>query len=171
MNVIRLIIFTIVVPGFVLGYVPYSLYNAQETFGIGFFRYTGLILISVGVLLYIWSVLSFLIKGNGTPAIWFTKYLKILIGEEPIRLVSSGLYKTSRNPMYLGVLMIVFGLSILLESKTILIYTGILGVFFHIVVIFLEEPHLKKNFGKEYELYLKKTHRWFGLKSMNNNAT
>ncbi len=166
MNVIRLIIFTIVIPGFVIGYVPYSLYNHQEIFEIGILRYSGLIPIGLGVLLYIWSSLNFLLIGNGTPAMWFTKRLKILIGEEPIRLVSSGLYKISRNPMYLGVLNIVFGLSMLFESRSILIYSILLGLFFHLVIILLEEPHLKAKYGRDYETYLKQTNRWFGLKSM-----
>ena len=166
MDIIRLIIFTIVVPGFVLGYLPYVLYDAQETFGIGILKHSGWVLIAFGVLLYIRSVLNFLIEGKGTPAIWFTKHLKKIIGEEPTKLVSSGLYTTSRNPMYLGVLMIAFGLSILLESKSVLVYSFILVVFFHLVVVFLEEPHLKKKYGEEYEFYLKKTPRWFSLKSI-----
>lgn len=166
MNTIKSIIFTLIVPGFVLGYVPYILYDAQGSFGIGILRNIGWLLIALGTLLYAWSVLNFLIEGNGTPAIWFTKQLKKLIGEEPSKLVSSGLYKISRNPMYLGVLMIVFGQSILLESKSILIYTGILAVLFHLVVVFLEEPHLKKKYGEEYERYLKNTPRWLGLKSI-----
>ena len=171
MNVFKLIFFTIVIPGFVVGYVPYTLYNYRQVFEIGIFRYVGLILMILGVSLYIWSAMNFLLRGKGTPAIWFTKQLKFLIGQEPIKLVSTGLYKISRNPMYLGVLNIVLGLSIFFESKTILIYSVILGVFFHLVIILLEEPHLKAKFGQEYETYFEQTNRWFGLKSMKKNAT
>jgi len=87
--------------------------------------------------------LSFLLKGKGTPAIWFAKHLKFLIGEEPIKMVSSGLYKISRNPMYLGVQNIAFGQAIFFGSMAILIYAGLLTVFFHLTVILLEEPHLR----------------------------
>src|SRR2546427_10525595 len=43
-----------------------------------------------------------------TPAIFFSRRLRLLIGEEPGGLVSGGLYRFSRNPMYFGVLMVVF---------------------------------------------------------------
>jgi len=100
-------------------------------------------------------------KGKGTPTIWFAKKLKFLIGEEPIKMVSSGLYKMSRNPMYLGVLNIALGEAIFFESEAILFYTGILIIFFHLIVIVFEEPHLKKKYGQEYENYTKQVPRWF----------
>lgn len=166
MNAIRLIIFTIAVPGFVVGYMPYALYDVKETVETGFFRYTGLILIFMGTLFYMRSALNFLVHGGGTPAIWFSKHLKLLIGEEPFKLVSSGIYKYSRNPMYLGVIMVVYGLSIFFESKDIFVYACMLIVFFHIVIIFLEEPHLRRKYGEEFERYLQETNRWFGVKSI-----
>ena len=133
------------------------------------FRYFGLILIILGISLYIWSALSFLLKGKGTPAIWFAKHLKFLIGEEPIKMVSSGIYKISRNPMYLGVLNIAFGQAIFFGSKAILIYAGFLTIFFHLTVIILEEPHLRRKHGQEYEDYTKQVPRWIGLKKSINN--
>ncbi len=162
MNALKLIVFTLIIPGFAVGYVPYTIYSSQQIFEISIFRYVGLILIPLGVLIYMWSAINFLRQGKGTPAIWFTKGLKFLIGQEPTKLVSAGLYKISRNPMYLGVIFIVLGQSILFESKTILAYTLILSTIFHFVIIFLEEPHLKKKYGKEYESYLKNTSRWLG---------
>lgn len=163
MNAVRLIVFSLVVPGFVTGYIPYTIYNKDQVFNIGALRYLGWVFILGGVLLYTWSALNFLLMGKGTPALWLTKKLEFLIGKEPVELVSNGLYRFSRNPMYLGVLSIVFGLSFLLESRTILYYVLILGLFFHLVVIFLEEPHLKRKYGKDYESYLRRTKRWIGM--------
>jgi len=164
MNLIRLIIFTTIIPGLVVGYIPYTLYHNQEIFDIGIFKYIGLFVITLGIALYMWSALSFLLKGKGTPTIWFAKHLKFLIGEEPIKMVSSGLYKMSRNPMYLGVLNIAFGQAIFFGSMAILIYAGLLTVFFHLTVILLEEPHLRKKHGQEYEDYTKQVPRWIGIK-------
>ena len=165
MRLLQLIIFTLVIPGFVIGYVPYALFDHHDTFDLGLLRYAGLLPMALGLIFYVWSALSFLLKGKGTPAIWFTKHLKSLIGEEPMKLVSSGLYTISRNPMYLGVVNVVFGISIFFESQAILIYGIILGVFFHFVIVFLEEPHLRAKYGSEYESYCKRTNRWLGIKS------
>jgi len=167
MNLIRLILFTAIIPGLVVGYIPYLLRNYLERFEIGAFKYIGLLLITIGVVLYLMSALSFLVKGKGTPTIWFAKHLKFLIGEEPIQLVSSGLYKMSRNPMYLGVLNIALGQALFFESTTNLIYAGFLIVFFHLVVVLIEEPHLKKKYGQEFVDYTKQVPRWFGRRRSN----
>ncbi len=167
MTFIRLLIFTILVPGIITGYVPYLLCNDKGSFDIGFLKYSGFVLVFAGVVFYLWSALSFFIQGKGTPAIWFTRILKFLIGEEPQKMVSSGLYKISRNPMYTGVIFIVTGESLLFESKNILLYSLFLILFFNVVVVFIEEPHLRKKFGKDYDEYLQKTSRWFTLKKRN----
>ena len=161
MNVLKLILFTLIIPGFVAGWAPYILYEAEAVFDLGNIRYIGWLVMLIGAILYIWSSLSFLLQGEGTPAIWFTKRLHFILGEEPVNLVSSGLYKFSRNPMYLGVISFVFGIGIWSQSKYILIYAVALVLIFHLVVVFLEEPHLKKKYGKEFTEYLERTRRWF----------
>ncbi|MCZ6594572.1 MAG: isoprenylcysteine carboxylmethyltransferase family protein, partial [Bacteroidetes bacterium] len=83
---------------------------------------------------------------------------------EPIKLVSSGLYKRSRNPMYLGVLNIALGQALFFESTANLIYTGLLTVFFHLIVVLVEEPHLKKKYGQKYVDYTKQVPRWIGTR-------
>ena len=171
MILIRLIIFTVIIPGLVVGYIPYLLRAYSKLFDIGIFKYFGLLIITIGIILYSMSVLSFLLKGKGTPAIWFAKHLKFLIGEEPIKLVSSGLYKRSRNPMYLGVLNIALGQALFFESTANLIYTGVLTVFFHVIVVLLEEPHLKKKYGQKYVDYTKQVSRWFGRRKSVKNVT
>lgn len=170
MNLIRLIIFTAIIPGLVVGYIPYLLRSYSGLFEIGIFKYFGLILFTLGIILYLMSALSFLLKGKGTPTIWFAKHLKFLIGEEPIKLVSSGLYKMSRNPMYLGVLNIALGQALFFESTMNLIYAGFLIVFFHLVVVLVEEPHLKNKHGQEYMSYTRQVPRWFGIRKNTKNV-
>lgn len=171
MILIRLIIFTVIIPGLVVGYIPYLLRAHSKLFDIGIFKYFGLLIITIGIILYLMSAVSFLLQGKGTPTIWFTKHLKFLIGEEPIKLVSSGLYKVSRNPMYLGVLNIALGQALFFESTANLIYAGILIIFFHLIVVLLEEPHLKRKYGQEYVVYTKRVPRWIGIRKNIENVT
>ena len=65
--------------------------------------------------------------------------------------------------MYLGVVMIVFGQGLLFDILVYHFYACFLWLLFHGVVTGLEEPHLKKKFGKPYEDYLLKTPRWIGF--------
>jgi protein-S-isoprenylcysteine O-methyltransferase Ste14 len=165
MVLIRSIIFTILIPGAVVGYIPYVLYHVSFTeFDIGLFRFLGITLFLVGLPIYGETVLAFLLKG-GTPAIWFTRPLRFILGEEPGTLVADGIYKRSRNPMYLGVLLMVFGEALYFEKYILVVYALVCILFFHIVVVFIEEPHLKRKHGAEYERYLREVPRWIGTRN------
>ncbi len=158
---IRAIFFTILVPGTVAGYVPYLLMrNRLPDMNMGIFHRAGLIVMGFGMLIYLLTLISFLLRGKGTPAIWFTKVIGFIIGEEPVKMVSSGLYKYSRNPMYLGVITTVAGQEIFFQYSILLWYALSLFIIFTLVVIFIEEPHLEEKFGEEYKNYKKRTRRW-----------
>ncbi len=110
----------------------------------------GLIPITIGVLAYIWCVRDFIIIGKGTP----------LPLNPPRELVSKGLYKVVRNPIYLGVLFILIGESILFGSVLLIIYTLVILLLFHLFIVYYEEPYLKKKFGESYKNYYYRTPRW-----------
>ena len=79
---------------------------------------------------------------------------------EPNILVTDGLYKISRNPMYLGFVISLLGFFIILGSLSPLIV--VIG-FFVIVdrwYIRLEEIAMLKVFGNEYTKYKAKRRRW-----------
>ena len=86
-----------------------------------------------------------------------------IFGKEPEYLVTSVLYRFSRNPMYLGVIILIFGIGIILESISIVSWFILLWLGFHIVVVKFEEPHLREKFGQSYVNYCKKTPRWMGF--------
>jgi len=119
----------------------------------------GWVLIAFGTFIYAWCLLGFLLAG-GTPAIFFTRPLRALVGQEPSRVVSTGLYRFSRNPMYVGVVLTVFGEAILFRSCQWAIYGVIMFVLFHLVVVVLEEPHLRATRGASYEEYCHNVRRW-----------
>ncbi|MBM3415626.1 MAG: isoprenylcysteine carboxylmethyltransferase family protein [Bacteroidetes bacterium] len=75
-------------------------------------------------------------------------------------MISTGLYKYSRNPMYVGVITTVAGQGLYFQYSNLLWYAFALYVIFTMVVIFIEEPHLEEKFGEEYRNYKKKTRRW-----------
>ena len=155
------ILFTILVPGTVAGFIPYLLTrNRIPDISAGFFHWAGLLIITLGIFIYLWTFLSFLLRGKGTPAIWFTKVISFIIGEEPVKMVVSGLYKYSRNPMYTGVITTVAGQGFFFQYTSLLWYALSLFIIFTFVVILIEEPHLEEKFGDEYKAYKKKTRRW-----------
>jgi protein-S-isoprenylcysteine O-methyltransferase Ste14 len=91
-------------------------------------------------------LVAFLFSG-GTPAIFFTRPLKFILGEELPKLVRQGLYRFSRNPMYVGVVLAVFGQAFIFGPRSVAWYGALLWFCFHIVVVFLEEPHLREERG------------------------
>ena len=154
---VRGLIFSFLVPGVIGFVIPFSIDSGGRPIG-GVWN-VGWLPIIVGALVYVLCLLRFLAAG-GTPAIFFTRPLRFLIGEEPAGLVSQGLYRYSRNPMYVGVLTCVFGEALLFGSWNLLIYAAGLCVWFHLVVVFVEEPHLRRTRGDAYLQYCRETPRW-----------
>jgi protein-S-isoprenylcysteine O-methyltransferase Ste14 len=157
---LRGIVFTFLVPAVVGFFLPSALHpRAQLQRGISD---AGWLLVAAGLLTYALCLVRFLAAG-GTPAIYFARRLRLLIGEEPAGLVSGGLYRFSRNPMYVGVLLVVFGQAVLFASPILAAYGCAVFLFFHLTVVFLEEPHLRATRGPSYRLYCRSVPRWLGL--------
>jgi protein-S-isoprenylcysteine O-methyltransferase Ste14 len=157
---IRGLIFTVLVPAVVGYFLPSAVDSSAHTRS-GVWEF-GWIPMAAGAAIYTLCLLRFLAAG-GTPAIFFTRPLRLLLGEEPQGLVSEGLYRFSRNPMYVGVLLFVFGRAILCASSAMAVYGCVVFAFFHLVVVFLEEPHLRATRGPSYEVYSREVPRWLGM--------
>jgi protein-S-isoprenylcysteine O-methyltransferase Ste14 len=167
MLIVRAILFTILVPGVVTIYVPSLL--LAGTAPPGAWRFLGLLLIAAGALGYLACVLEFLLRGGGTPAVFFTRPLRFLIGEEPKTVVQTALYQRSRNPMYVSVVTVVLGESLFFESLALLYYALFLWLMFHLVVVFVEEPHLRER--PDYAEYCARVPRWLFPSWMFPNRT
>ena len=143
------LLFTALVPGTVAVYVPLRLASdaglAQTPLLIG-----GVLVLAVGGLVYAWCVWEFATRGGGTPAPI----------DSPKALVVRGLYRYVRNPMYVGVLSVIFGWALLYGSKTVTLYGVVVAACFHAVVLLYEEPTLQRRFGAEYEAYCLQVARW-----------
>jgi protein-S-isoprenylcysteine O-methyltransferase Ste14 len=154
---IRGIVFTVLVPGTVALYVPLRMAAPLDPAG-GLWN-IGWIVTGIGVLGYLLCFLHFLSSG-GTPAIFFTRPVRFLIGEEPQRLVQGGLYRVSRNPMYVSVLLVIFGQALRFRSWPITEYGLLVWLGFHLVVVLMEEPHLREERGTEYDEFCRQVPRW-----------
>ena len=82
--------------------------------------------------------------------------------EPPTSLVVSGLYRFSRNPIYVADLVILVGLFFVEGHLALLAYVGIFFVALRAAIVWWEEPVLRGRFGAEYEEYLRRVPRWLG---------
>lgn len=121
-------------------------------------------LVGIGALFYLASLLAFLAAG-GTPSIYFLRPLRHLLGEEPGVVVEHGLYRVTRNPMYVGVLTAIQGFALLYGSWNVALFGVLFGLWLHFVVTRIEEPHLRKDRGEAYENYCRRVPRWLGIVS------
>ena len=80
--------------------------------------------------------------------------------EKPTALIQTGPYKLSRNPMYLGMVLLLIGAGFILGSLTSFIGTVLFAVMMEIVFIPIEEKILQDQFGEEYEVYKEKVGKW-----------
>ena len=80
--------------------------------------------------------------------------------EESNQLVMDGLYRYSRNPMYLGMALILFGVALLLGSLTPFGVIGLFVIWIHFQFIRHEERMLFTQFGQDWLEYKAKVRCW-----------
>jgi protein-S-isoprenylcysteine O-methyltransferase Ste14 len=152
MVALKTLIFTILVPGTVVGIVPWLLLQSEGV-AVGLtlsIWLIGLLPLLLGVGLYFWCAGAFTFTGKGTPAPI----------DAPIFLVREGPYQWVRNPMYLAVLLVIIGEAILFHSLLLVGYVLLVGVAVNLFVVLYEEPSLRRRFGESYEAYLRAVPRW-----------
>lgn len=152
--VLRNLIFVVLQPGVVAGLVPYLI--VRDGFwdglanGLLFHHYIGVVIFLVGFCLLLHCVRRFVLEGLGT----------ISPADPTKRLVVSGLYRYSRNPMYVGVMAMLLGEVVFSQSAGLLVYAMLVFVMFYLFIVYREEPRLARDFGNEYEAYRKNVRRW-----------
>ena len=76
-------------------------------------------------------------------------------------LVASGLYRFVRNPMYISMLIIISGQTLLFAQARLFVYAGVVFAAFHLNVLLYEEPQLRRRFGGSYETFCLHVGRWW----------
>ena len=76
-------------------------------------------------------------------------------------LVTEGMYVLCRNMLYVGNMLIYFGVFLLHGAPSIIIVGTLLFYFIYICIIATEENFLRNKFGEQYENYAAVTPRWF----------
>jgi protein-S-isoprenylcysteine O-methyltransferase Ste14 len=112
----------------------------------------GLVVLAAGTLGLLWCVRDFYVLGKGTLAPW----------APPRKLVVAGLYRFSRNPMYVSVALVLLGWALTFASVGLFVYALIVVAAFHLRVVFGEEPWLAATHGEQWLQYAQTVPRWFG---------
>jgi protein-S-isoprenylcysteine O-methyltransferase Ste14 len=148
--ILKTMLFTILVPGTVLGLVPRWLLGGFSGPESGPLTWLGILIILIGGAVYLRCAWEFAVRGLGTPAPI----------APPKFLVTTALHGYVRNPMYIGVFGVLLGEVVTFRSMVLLLYAAFICVAVQLFVIFYEEPTLRRRFGESYEEYLRCVPRW-----------
>ena len=152
-NIAKTIAFIFLVPGTVIVYLPAFLLGKRGALNLPALSvgtaFAAMVWV-LGVSVCITSAVRFATEGEGTPA----------PVDPPKNLVVRGIYRYTRNPMYVGVVSALaaealFFSSALLAADALLFFIG-----FHLFAVLYEEPHLRRLFGPQYEEYCRTVPRW-----------
>jgi protein-S-isoprenylcysteine O-methyltransferase Ste14 len=148
-------LFAALLPGTVTIFVPsLILSRGRIPFPSNPFCLLALLPLMVGISVLLRCIWDFAASGRGTLA----------PVDPPKHLVVQGLYRYVRNPMYVGVLLILFGQAWLFDSRALLFYAIGCFVTVHTFVLLYEEPHLRRKFGGVYVSYCETVNRWLPKK-------
>ncbi|MFQ5557573.1 MAG: methyltransferase family protein [Acidimicrobiales bacterium] len=98
----------------------------------------------------LWSAGAFHVNGQGTLA----------PVDPPRTLVANGLYRHTRNPMYIGVVAVVIGEALVIEAPVLFGWAVLLATAFHLRVVLHEERTLERRFPEPYRRYRQAVPRW-----------
>lgn len=144
---VRALLAFLALPGVVAYAAPLA---AAGWGGLALAHPLALLLAAAGSALLLWCVRDFYVAGRGTLAPW----------APPRRLVVVGLYRFSRNPMYVAVSLVLLGWAAAFGSVALLAYAGAVMLAFHLRVVLGEEPWLARTHGDAWAQYAARVRRW-----------
>ena len=142
-------LFSLVLPISVLILIPLSIEDDFSSKHETVFL-IGILIMATGLLVMGHTISLFITIGKGTLAPW----------NPTQKLVIKGLYAYVRNPMIIGVMVVLTGESIAIESWNILVWLLIFIAVNNVYFLVYEEPNLIKRFGQEYQEYKRNVPRW-----------
>ncbi len=137
--------------GFALGALFEFLFPLGPGLGGGSFRpiVVGLVFFCLGFALAGGAVARFRSAGTNVPTV-----------EPTLALVTDGLYRLSRNPIYIGLTMMYFGLCVALTTLWGIFFLPIILQVLNRGVVRREEAYLSRKFPRTYEGYQQRVPRW-----------
>ncbi len=130
--------------------VPFSLPLAETTLG---FVFAGIVLMILGAVLVILARHEFRRYGQPTDP-----------GRPTQKVITTGVFSVSRNPLYLGGIGILVGLGLAFNLPWVILLLLPAIAACHYILIAPEEQYLTQKFGEEYRSYTEKVYRWIGRK-------
>jgi protein-S-isoprenylcysteine O-methyltransferase Ste14 len=122
--------------------------STQEFFHASSISWVGVFFCLIGLVLLSWSLIS------------FGQSFRVGIDmEHPDRLITTGIFSFSRNPIYVAFAIILLGQFMIFSNWIILLFTCAATWLFHRQVI-REEDYLKEHYGQEYEDYCRRVRRY-----------
>lgn len=149
MNTIKTILYMGFMHGFFTFYIPYQI-ASRDFINFKTFAYLAIPFYLSGTASIIWCSVDMVKKGLGTPA----------HVDPPKKLIINGLYRYTRNPIYLGALLVLLGYILWFGSGIMILYFLLFVLAYQILITLIEEPILRNTFGKDYEEYCQKVPRW-----------
>jgi protein-S-isoprenylcysteine O-methyltransferase Ste14 len=123
--------------------------SRQEIFHSESISWLGVLLCLLGLLLFLWGLIS------------FGRSFRVGIDtEHPDRLITTGAFAISRNPLYVAFGLVLLGQFLIFSNWILLVYL-VAGIWLIHRQVLREEDYLKKHYGKEYEEYCKRVRRYF----------
>jgi protein-S-isoprenylcysteine O-methyltransferase Ste14 len=144
--------FFIAAPGTVVGLIPWLITRWDIPYSTPLWR----VLQVVGVLMIVFGLIPVMhaftqfAKAGGTP-------MPIAPTE---RLVVTGFNRYVRNPMYVGLIVVILGQALLFGSLWLVLYAAIAWLITATFVRFYEEPTLLREYDGEYETYRRNVRAW-----------
>tara|TARA_Y100000996_G_scaffold371012_1_gene319014 strand:+ start:180 stop:632 length:453 start_codon:yes stop_codon:yes gene_type:complete len=128
-----------------------SIYFHQVNFSLNVINVFALVFLIIAVIIIILSINKFrVIKTTISP----------LKPNKTSSLVNSGIYRYTRNPMYLGLLLMLFSVALFLKNFISFLIIPLFILFITKNQILPEEEALENIFKGEYKNYKKKVRRW-----------
>ena len=113
------------------------------------YNYLGILIIIFGIILNLW-----------TDSLFKKRQTTVKPHEMPNFFISSGPFRISRHPMYLGMILILLGVAAFLGSLISFVFPIIFVMIMEKLFIPMEEKNLEKEFGDKYIAYKKRVRKW-----------
>lgn len=116
-------------------------------------RWAGACLGALGVAVFVWAVAT--MRDSWRAGVSKT---------DETELVTSGVYRISRNPAFLGFDLVYLGVLLMFFNWVLLVLSAFAAVMFHLQIVNVEEEFLLASFGEDYLRYRRQVCRYLGRK-------